>query len=55
METVLHKSEDRIKVNVGMTGKYGWEITCYGNDQLEVINRIDRINTALKGRFKNEE
>lgn len=43
--------EPRIKLNVGMTGKYGWELTFYGEDIDKVIAELETTDQKLKEKF----
>lgn len=42
METTIQKiiNQDQVKLNVGMGGKVGWEIKCYGDDALANIKLL---------------
>ena len=48
---IIH--QDQIKLNVGMGGKVGWEIRCYGNpeDEKTTMDRTERIHNELTKRF----
>ena len=44
----------RVKLEQGQRGGYGWEISVSGDDEGDILSRVDRINESLKRNYKNE-
>ena len=57
-QSITHDRLDSIKLTRGTTGKYGWEIKLYFDDEIKgaeaIIERISVINGRLEQDFKIE-
>jgi|TARA_Y100000310_G_C19948287_1_gene475688 hypothetical protein len=49
-EKITLQRDDKIKLNRGMKGTYGWEITLTSLD----VDELKKIDTKLREEFKNE-
>lgn len=54
LETTKQESQSSVKLMKGMTGKYGWEIKLYfDNDQDFPLSKLNDINKLLNEKYGN--
>lgn len=54
-QIVLNKTVDSIKLNVGMSGKVGYEIKVSEDDPDKAIAKLKKIHDKLQKTFNGEE
>jgi hypothetical protein len=54
MEVTKQVFESKLKLNMGMTGKHGWEITIYGDDLDKIIEELDSTDKKLQEKFQHD-
>jgi len=50
METTKQETQNSIKLMKGMTGKYGWEIKLYFDEE-EPLEQLDKLNKQLNLKY----